>query len=427
MINLDSIQDLVGNHVPPYIYNSNVFKAGETPIWYSGPYWDTEETEAAINSFLNGKWITAGENVAEFEKQFGEMFNSDHNLMVNSGSSANLILISALKKRFGWKDGDEVIVSPVGFPTTISVLYQNRLKPVFADIEWDTLNFDLRLVEDAITVNTEAIFLSPVLGNPPDMDELLDICKRNQIKLIVDNCDSLGSKWKGKYLSEYGVASSNSFYPAHHISTGEGGMVCTNDKELHKIMVSMAWWGRDCTCVGSKNLLVGGSCGKRFGKWLPDHDGIVDHRYVFSNMGYNLKPLDLQGAIGIEQLKKFPEIERRRKRSKSSIEDIVVSNIDGVRGVSQLPMADVSWFGTPFICDNADIKNRLVQHLEKHKIQTRNYFAGNILLHPGYSELADYRDYPEANKVLDKVFFIGTAPHYSALVFEYIEEVVKKF
>ena len=285
----------------------------------------------------------------------------------------------------------------------------------------------MRLVEDAITVNTEAIFLSPVLGNPPDMDELLDICKRNQIKLIVDNCDSLGSKWKGKYLSEYAVASSNSFYPAHHITTGEGGMVCTNDKELHKIMVSMAWWGRDCTCVGSKNLLGSGSCGKRFGKWLPDHDGIVDHRYIFSNIGYNLKPLDLQGAIGLAQLRKFSKIEIRRKNAKSTIEESVLDSIQGVVGVRVFAEADVSWFGTPFICETRELKNALVQHFEKHKIQTRNYFAGNILLHPGYSTFGDYREYPEANKVLDKVFFVGAAPHYNKNVFGYIDDIVKKF
>jgi CDP-6-deoxy-D-xylo-4-hexulose-3-dehydrase len=427
MIEKQSIIDLLNNHVAPYVYNSKEFKPGVTPIYYSGPYWDNKETEAAIYAFLNGKWVTTGENVFKFERLFGKRFNSKYNLMVNSGSSANLVLIAALKKRFKWKDEDEIIVSPVGFATTISVLYQNRLKPVFIDIEWDTLNFDLGQIESKITSRTKAIFVSPVLGNPPDFDRLLEICEKYDLKLIGDNCDSLGSKWDNKYLNEYYVAFSNSFYPAHHISTGEGGMVCTNDEELKKLMMSIAWWGRDCYCVGSANLLACGTCGKRFDKWLDSYDNTIDHKYVFSNMGYNLKPLDLQGAIGVVQLEKLDEIETNRKVSKEKLEKIFVNNIPGLNTPKVLDKADPCWFGTPFICEEEGLKHKLVQYLEDNKIQTRNYFAGNILLHPGYSFLDDSSKYPEANKVLDKVFFIGAAPHYTEQVFEYIEETIKKF
>lgn len=427
MISQENIKSLVGNHVAPYIYNANHFEPGKTPIYYSGPYWDNREIEAAIDTFLNGKWITSGEKVFLFEKYFSNKFNVKHSFMVNSGSSANLVLITALKKRFNWDDDDEIIVSPVGFATTISVIYQNRLKPVFIDIEWDTLNFDLNQIEDKITPRTKAIFVSPVLGNPPDIDKLIEICEKYNLKLVGDNCDSLGSKWDGKYLNEYYVAFSNSFYPAHHIATGEGGMVCTNDEELKKLMVSIAWWGRDCYCVGSANLLSCGTCGKRFDNWLESYDGVIDHKYVFSNMGYNLKPLDLQGAIGSVQLDKFDEIEENRKRSKETLEYIFTSNISNIRGVKSLDKSDVSWFGTPFICEEPGLKHKLVQYLEDNKIQTRNYFAGNILMHPGYSFLDDYKQYPEANKVLDKVFFIGAAPHYTEPVFEYIQEVIKKF
>lgn len=427
MIELEKIQNLVGNHVSPYIYNSKEFVAGKTPIYYSGPYWDNKETEAAINTFLNGKWITTGEKVYKFELEFSKRFNVKHSHMVNSGSSANLVLIAALKRRFDWQDEDEIIVSPVGFPTTISVLYQHRLKPVFADIEWETLNFDLDEVEKKITPKTKAIFVSPVLGNPPNFDRLLEICEKYNIKLVGDNCDSLGSKWKGKYLSEYYVAFSNSFYPAHHISTGEGGMVCTDDDELKKLFVSISWWGRDCYCIGSANLLSCGTCGNRFDKWLDTYDGVVDHKYVFSEMGYNLKPLDLQGAIGLEQLKKIDEIEVNRKNSKDRISKIFLDNIKNITVPKMLDSADTCWFGTPFICHEEGLKHKLVDHLEKNKIQTRNYFAGNILIHPGYKFLDDYSNYPESNKVLDKVFFIGAAPHYTEQVFEYIEEVIKKF
>ena len=427
MVNFDNIKGLVANHVAPYIYNSKEFKAGTTPIYYSGPYWDNKEIEAAVNTFLNGKWITAGEEVWKFERKFGKKFNSKFNQMVNSGSSANLVMITALKKYFGWEDGDEIIVSPVGFATTISVLYQNRLKPVFVDIEWDTLNFDLNQIESKITNKTKAIFVSPVLGNPPDFDKLIEICEKYNLKLIGDNCDSLGSKWGGKYLNEYYIAYSNSFYPAHHISTGEGGLIGTNEEELKKLLTSITWWGRDCYCVGSANLLSCGTCGKRFSNWLDSYDGIIDHKYVFSNMGYNLKPLDLQGAIGSIQLDKFDEIETNRKKSKETIENIFTSNIKGIRGIKSLDKADVSWFGTPFVCEEEGLKHKLVEYLEKNKIQTRNYFAGNILLHPGYSFLDNSSNYPEANKVLDKVFFIGAAPHYTDVVFEYIESVVKNF
>jgi CDP-6-deoxy-D-xylo-4-hexulose-3-dehydrase len=427
MIKSENIQGLLGNHVAPYIYNAKEFTPGQTPIYYSGPYWDNRETEAAISAFLNGKWITSGENVHKFERYFSRKFNCKYSFMVNSGSSANLVMMSALKKRFNWQDEDEIIVSPVGFATTISVIYQNRLKPVFIDIEWDTLNFELDQIESKITPRTKAIFVSPVLGNPPNMDRLLEICAKHGLKLIGDNCDSLGSRWDGKYLNEYYVAFSNSFYPAHHISTGEGGMVCTDDIELKKLMMSVAWWGRDCYCVGSANLLSCGTCGKRFDKWLENYDGAIDHKYVFSNMGYNLKPLDLQGAIGSIQLDKFEEIEANRKRSKETIEKIFTENLSNVKGVKTLGKADVSWFGTPFICEEPGLKHKLVQHLENNKIQTRNYFAGNILMHPGYSFLDDYQSYPEANKVLDKVFFIGAAPHYTEPVFNYIEEVIKKF
>jgi CDP-6-deoxy-D-xylo-4-hexulose-3-dehydrase len=347
--------------------------------------------------------------------------------MVNSGSSANLILIAALKKRFKWEDEDEIIVSPVGFATTVSVLYQNRLKPVFVDIEWDTLNFDINQIEAKITPKTKGIFVSPVLGNPPDIDRLVKLCIKYDIKLIGDNCDSLGSKWEGKYLNEYYVAYANSFYPAHHISTGEGGMCCTDDDELKKLFVSLSWWGRDCYCVGSANLLPCGTCGNRFDKWLENYDGIIDHKYVFSEMGYNLKPLDLQGAIGLVQLEKLDEIETNRKRSKETISKIFTDNISGLRTPSTLSKADPCWFGTPFICEEEGLKHKLVAHLEANKIQTRNYFAGNILLHPGYSSLDDYKNYPEANKVLDKVFFIGAAPHYTQDVFNYIEDIIKKF
>ena len=407
---------------PKFLYNKS-FIPGKDQVLYSGPYWDEEEIMAAIKTLITGKWVVAGENVHKFESEFAKLFGVKFAHMVNSGSSANLVLISALKKYFGWEDGDEVIVSPVGFPTTISVLVQNNLKPVFIDIEYDTLNFDLTKIEERITPKTKAIFVSPVLGNAPDMDYLKELCDKYDIKLVGDSCDSIGSKWDGKNLSDYYVAWSTSFYPAHHISTGEGGMVCTNIPDLKKLFVSFSWWGRDCHCVGSANLLSCGTCGNRFDKWLETYDGIIDHKYVFTTMGYNLKPMDLQGSIGLVQIKRFPEIDKNRKVSKNRIESILVKYVKGVEGVNSLPKSDPCWFGTPFICESKKLKNKLVSFLEENKIQTRNYFAGNILMHPAYSHLDDMNLYPNSNQVLDKVFFLGASPHYNDEVFDYINSV----
>jgi len=402
--------------------NFNHTKNFNGRVLYSGPYWDDKEVNAIINAIQTGKWLTSGEYVHKFERAFGDKFNAKYSLMVNSGSSANLVMIAGLKKYLGWADDSEIIVSPVGFPTTIAPIYQNRLKPVFADIEWDTLNFDLNEVEKKITDKTVAIFVSPVLGNPPQMDFIKWLSSKYNLFVILDNCDSLGSKWDNVYLNEYAVAWSTSFYPAHHISTGEGGMVCSNEKELIDICRSVAWWGRDCYCVGSANILPEGTCKKRFSKWLDGYDHEIDHKYIFEHMGYNLKPLDLQGAAGLEQLKKFDEIDKKRKINYERMTGLFAElNIYSVSTYSQ---ADVCWFGVPFITDK---KHEIVKHLEKNGIQTRNYFAGNILLHNGYKFLDDYRNYPNANKVLDTVFFVGCTPHYTFEHFSHINKVLHEF
>jgi len=422
---LENIGQFLTENQPKYLYNQN-FVPDKSQVLYSGPYWDNDKILSGISTLLTGKWLVTGENVYKFEREFAKKFNVKHSHMVNSGSSANLVLVAALKKYFQWEDGSEVIVSPVGFPTTISTLVQNNLVPVFIDIEWNTLNFDITKIEEKITSKTKAIFVSPVLGNPPNMDQLKELCDKHNIQLVGDSCDTLGTKWNGKDVNDYYVAWSCSFYPAHHISTGEGGMCSTNIDELKKLFVSISWWGRDCYCIGSSNLLSCGTCGNRFDKWLESYDGIIDHKYVFTNMGYNLKPLDLQGSFGLAQLKKFEEIDTKRKISKDRIEQIVTKYVTGVNGVEKLEPAETCWFGTPFICENKEIKDKLVSFLEENKIQTRNYFAGNILMHPGYKHLDDYEKYPNANQVLDKVFFLGAAPHYDEVVFEYVENVFKE-
>ena len=394
-------------------------------VYYSGPYLDGSEISAAIETLLFGKWSSSGEVCARFEREFGKHINTKYSFFCNSGSSANLLLIAACKEYFKWQDGDEVIVSAVGFPTTVSSLVQNGLVPVFVDIEWETLNFDLSAIEKKITSKTKAIFLSPVLGNPPDMDEMIAIVKKHDIRLLLDNCDSLGSKWKGKFLNEYAVASSCSFYPAHEITTLEGGMVSSDIQEIVDLARSYGTWGRDCYCVGAANLLCNGSCNKRFSNWIPEFpELIIDHKYVFNRIGYNLKPLDLQGAIGLEQLKKLDYICKTRKSNKREIEHYFLINVEGLK--IPISYSDTDWvpFGVPVICKDKPQKLRLVDFLEKNGIQTRNYFAGNLLMHRGYKHLGNYLDYPESNKVLDLVFFVGCAPTISKENLQYIEEVL---
>ena len=423
---INQMIETLSNERPSYAKNYDNYKHGDF-VQYSGQLWDEKEMYAAIDTLVNGKWITSGEKVAQFQIHFSKRFGVKHSHMVNSGSSANLVMITALKKHMNWQDGDEVIVSPVGFPTTIAPLVQNNLKPIFVDIELETLNFDLVKLVEKITPRTKAIFVSPVLGNPPDMDILQDICTKHGILLIGDNCDSLGTNYNGKLITEYYYCWSTSFYPAHHISTGEGGMICCNDDTLANLVRSVSWWGRDCYCVGTNNLLECGTCGKRFDNWLPDYDGVIDHKYLFTTMGYNLKPLDLQGAIGLEQLKKFDYIDEKRREYKKTIQKFLEDNIKEIRVINPLPKADPSWFGVPIYCESQDVKEFLVQHFESNKIQTRNYFSGNILLHPGYKHLDNYKDYPNSNLALSNVFFLGCSPLYNEKVLAYIEDVCKKW
>ncbi len=414
-------------YIPKFAHNLNPDLKNK--VYYSGAYFDDNEITSAIETLLFGKWSSSGEVCAKFEKEFSKKINQKYSFFTNSGSSANLLLISACKEYFNWKDKDEIIVSAVGFPTTTAPIIQNNLKPIFVDIEWDTLNFNLSQIENKITDKTVAIFLSPVLGNPPDMDILINLLnKYPNIKLLLDNCDSLGSKWNNKYLNEYAVVSSCSFYPAHEITTLEGGMISSNNEEIIKLVRSYATWGRDCWCVGMANLLCNGSCGKRFSNWLENFpETIIDHKYVFNRIGYNLKPLDLQAAIGIEQLKKLNTICDLRKSNTDKIINIFKKYIKNINSVRVYNKTEWVPFGVPFICQNKDEKLELVSYLERNGIQTRNYFAGNLLMHKGYQHLDNYQNYPESNKVLDLVFFIGCSPTIDSENINYIENIIQNY
>ena len=429
----DEIQNLIDNinkefKVPTYVYNNyDKFIPGVTPIYYSGPFFDDKELIEGIKSLLVGKWMSAGEKVKEFEHAFSRKINQHFSVMVNSGSSANLIAIASMKHHFGWEDGSEIIISVVGFPTTYAPMIQNNLILKFVDIEMDTLNFDVDLIESKISNKTKAIVLSPVLGNVPDLDRILEICKQYNLELFLDNCDSLGTTWNGKQLPEYARISTASFYASHHITTYEGGMVSSNTRDIMHIARSLTNWGKGCICSGVENLLPNGICNHRFDYWLPEYDGLVDHRYTFFYPGYNLKPLEFSGAVGLVQLEKLPNIIAKRKYNKKRISDIFLKYIPNIKIPKSYPEADVSWFGTPFICESKEQKNKLVSYLEGLKVQTRRYFSGNLLLHEGYKNLGNFRDYPVANRVLDEVFFIGCSPHYTEDHFNYFEDILSDY
>lgn len=406
------------------------FVPGKSPVQYAGPSWANEEIEEAVFALLRGKWLSAGENVHKFENEFSKAIGVKHSIMCNSGSSANLLMLSALKSHrlFGFENV-EVLTPAVCFPTTIAPIIQVGFKPKFVDVEMETLNLDLDELEKAITSKTKVVIFAHVLGNPPNMDRLMKICRKYNLILLEDNCDSLGSTWKGKPLGSFGLMSSCSFYPAHHISTGEGGMVSTNNKKAADVLRSMSMWGRACTCVGSANYSLRGTCGKRFCEWLkPKHKGVLDHKYVYKEIGYNLKPLDMQGAIGLAQIKKLGELKKARQANFEKFYQVCSNYPEIIKVASKDRRADVSWFGFPItIITDKFKRNDLVQFLENRSIQTRNYFSGNILFHMPYSYLDNPHNYPNACRVMENTFFIGVQPRMSPEMSDYVAESLDEF
>lgn len=406
------------------------FIPGESPIQYAGPSWTSREIEEAIFTLLRGKWLSSGEKVREFEESFAKTIGKKYSVMCNSGSSANLLMFSALKskKTFGF-ESIEVITPAVCFPTTVAPILQCGFKPKFIDVEMDTLNLDLDQLEASITPKTKAVIFAHVLGNPPDMDKLKNICHQKKIILLEDSCDALDSYWGKKPIGSFGLMSSHSFYPAHHITTGEGGMISTNNKIIARTIRSIACWGRACACVGADNLSLNGSCGKRFHKWLkPCYNDIVDHKYIYSEIGYNLKPLDLQGAIGLVQLKKLGKSKKARQDNFQKYNKICANYPELIKTAKTYPKANVNWFGFPItVVSKKFTRNDFVNFLEERKIQTRNYFSGNILFHPPYAHLGNPYDYPNACKVMENTFFIGVQPRMSKEMSDFVSKSLNEF
>ena len=417
--------------------NNKKWVAGKDFVNYAGPYFDEKEYASVMDTLLDG-WLVMGDKCLKFEKQFPAQFGKGHGILTNSGSSANLLMMTSLKSKRGYNlpHGTKVLVPIAGFPTTFNPIIQNGFVPVFCDIELDTLNLNLEGLEEIIKKNdVKVITFAHVLGNCPNMDVIMDLVKKYDLIFLEDCCDALGSTHNGKPLGSFGDMASCSFYPAHHMSMGEGGFVACNTYDQEVILRSFREWGRGCYCVGPEaNKLQCGTCGKRFSEWIPNMpDEIFDHKYVYDEVGYNLKPIEIQGAMGLVQLTKLDEIHALRKRNYKLLFEIYEKYEEFFHLPRPQLGCDPSWFAFPLtVRDGAPFKRiDIVSHLEDNLIQTRPYFAGNLMLQPAYSHIMNPNDaklnYPNATKVMRDTYFHGTSPVISPEQIAYIGEQVDGF
>ena len=427
-----------------YINERKASKPNQDWVPYSGPSLSENEYRAALKVILDDwsqGWMIFGKNSREFEKKFPNLLGKKYGTLTNSGSSANLLAVSTLKSKNGYNlpEGSKIITPVVCFPTTINPIIQNGFIPVFTDVTLPDLNLDLDHMEDLLSKDPEirAVMFAHVLGNPPDMDRLMYLVEKYELIFIEDACDALGSFYDNKRLGSFGHISTCSFFPAHHMTTGEGGFVATNDGKARKVATSLRDWGRACYCNTAKpgSVIDGTACGNRFKNWLVGlPEAMYDHRYVFDEIGYNLKPLDIQAAVGLEQLKRLPEMETARRNNFSKLQSI----FKRYEKYFYLPRAtkksDPCWFAYLLTVreDAPFSRHDLVTFLEDNRIQTRSYFSGNILAHPGYNHLASpYGDlnttFPNAAIATLNSFFMGTFIGLTEEKIDSIEKTINKF
>jgi CDP-6-deoxy-D-xylo-4-hexulose-3-dehydrase len=436
-----AILDLVAEYIKEKKANKT-WTAGKDWVQYSGPWFNQDEFTAGVGTLLD-EWFILGAKGREFEQKFAPLIGKKDGIVVNSGSSANLLMVSLLTTKRGGSlpKGSKFITPVVCFPTTINPLIQNGFVPVFVDVELPNLNLNLDQVEALLEADTakeiKGLIFAHVLGNPPDMDRIQAIVKKYDLIFLEDTCDALGSTWDGKPLGSFGDISTCSFFPAHHMTMGEGGFVAVNSAKKRMALASLRDWGRACYCNSAKpgNVTEGTACGCRFGAWFKDQpDMIFDHRYVFEEIGYNLKPTEMQAAMGLAQLDKLDEMHARRKYNFKRLYDIFSQYPDFFYLPTTSEKADVSWFGyLVTLKDNLHFtKSQFVDHMEEAKIQTRSYFTGNALFHPAYEELAaEYENpreqFPIATKTTLDTFFLGVYPGITDAQLDYIEEVIHDF
>jgi CDP-6-deoxy-D-xylo-4-hexulose-3-dehydrase len=412
-------------------FASKPWDSEKDPVRYAGRVFDHKEIQSLVDSSLDF-WLTSGRYSQEFESLFSEFLDVEYVYPVNSGSSANLVAFSALTSPLlgdrRLQPGDEVISVAAGFPTTLNPIIQHGMTPVFIDITIGTYNVDVEQIEKAISPKTKAIFLAHTLGNPYDLDAIMALVKKYNLWLIEDCCDALGSKYKGKMVGTFGHIGTCSFYPAHHITMGEGGCVFTNNDTLAKAALSIRDWGRDCYCAGGES----NTCGKRFTGTYGTLPQGYDHKYVYSHIGYNLKITDMQAAIGVEQIKKLPTFIEARKRNFKAWED-------GFKPLGKyfiLPNAtkgaDPSWFAYPVSVrpDCGFSRTELVTYLNQHKVETRNLFGGNLLRQPAYLHIKHRvaeSGLPNTDFAMNNTFFLGVYPGLTQDMITHVINLISEF
>jgi CDP-6-deoxy-D-xylo-4-hexulose-3-dehydrase len=405
---------------------SRPFVPGETPVQVAGRVFDDEDLAYLVDAALDF-WLTSGRFALEFEASLARMVGVRHAMLVNSGSSANLLALAALtspslgEQRL--QPGDEIITTATSFPTTINPIVQNGLVPVFLDVEPledGTYNIDTRYLEEACSPRTRGVMVAHTLGNPFNLDAVTTFVKQHNLYLIEDTCDALGAQYRGRTVGTFGQLATVSFYPAHHITMGEGGAVLTSTPALKKLVESFRDWGRDCWCLpGEAN-----TCGKRHEWQLGELPYGYDHKYIYSHIGYNLKATDLQAAIGVAQLKKLPRFIEVRRHNFQLLKD-------GLRRWEKFlilpeatPHSEPSWFGLPLTVREAApfTRQALIQHLEECQIHTRLLFGGNILRQPAYRDIQRrvIGGLTQADRVMNRTFWIGVYPGITAEMVQYV-------
>lgn len=413
------------------------FIPGKTPIRYAGRVFNEKEIQAAVETSLDF-WLTEGRFARQFQAELASVVGVKHALLVNSGSSANLLAITALTshllKARRLKPSDEVITVAAGFPTTVNPIIQNGLVPVFVDIDIPTYNINPDQIEEAIGPKTKALFVGHALGNPFDLERVIAICQKHNLWLIEDNCDALGSRYAAssqplnfRYTGSFGALATFSFYPAHHITTGEGGAVLTSDDTLARIVMSLKDWGRDCICGPGKN----NTCGHRFSGQYGKLPYGYDHKYVYSHIGYNLKMTDIQAAIGFEQLKKLDGFCQTRRDNFKMWMSGFKKHEDCFILPEATEGADPAWFAYPVTVKKTPgfTRTELTNHLSGNLIETRNFFGGNLLRQPAYLDIEHRKigDLQNTDRIMNNTFFLGTFPGIGSEQIEYTMAVIEKF
>lgn len=403
------------------------FIPGVTPVPVSGKVFDADDVESLVDSSLDF-WLTTGRFAAEFERRLAEFVGVRHAVLVNSGSSANLLAVACLtSEKLGnrrLRPGDEVITCATGFPTTVNPILQHGLVPVFVDIELGTYNVDVNQLEHAVGSRTRAIVLAHTLGNPFNLDAVCGVAERHGLWLVEDCCDALGSEYRGRQVGTFGDLATLSFYPAHHITTGEGGAVLTSDPLLKKVVESFRDWGRDCWCEpGHDN-----TCGKRFGWQLGSLPAGYDHKYTYSHIGYNLKATDMQAAVGVSQLAKLPTFIRRRRENFRFLLDRLKNKTSTFVLPEATTGSDPSWFGFPLtLRDDVTVsRGKVIAYLEERRIATRLLFGGNLLRQAAYKDIQKrvVGELKNTDEVMNRTFWIGVFPGLDFAMLEFVVQTL---